>query len=35
LPSAAGAWHHFLLTQDRGFLEALWPVVDRAVVWVL
>jgi hypothetical protein len=32
---AAGAWHHWLLTRDRGFLEALWPVVDRAIGFVL
>jgi len=32
---AAGTWHHWLLTADRGFLEAMWPVVDRAVEWVL
>ncbi|QYG91703.1 prenyltransferase [Iamia sp. SCSIO 61187] len=32
---AAGAWHHWLLTSDRGFLEALWPVVDAAIGFVL
>jgi hypothetical protein len=32
---AAGAWHHFLLTGDRGFLDTMWPVVERAVEWVL
>lgn len=32
---AAGVWHHFLLHRDRGFLEAMWPVVDRAVEFVL
>jgi hypothetical protein len=32
---AAGAWHHWLLTQDRGFLEAMWPVVEKAIDWVL
>jgi len=32
---AAGALHHYLLTEDRGFLETLWPVVERAVEWVL
>ena len=21
---AAGVWHHWLLTEDRGFAEALW-----------
>jgi hypothetical protein len=32
---AAGALHHYLLTDDRGFLETMWPVVERAVEWVL
>ena len=32
---AAGAWHHWLLTQDRGFAETLWPVVERAIDFVL
>jgi hypothetical protein len=32
---ATGAWHHFLLTADLGFLEGLWPVIERAVEFVL
>ncbi|MGI9120762.1 MAG: prenyltransferase [Acidimicrobiales bacterium] len=32
---ATGVWHHFSLTGDRGFLEAMWPVVDAAVDFVL
>ncbi|MCU1353838.1 MAG: hypothetical protein JWM05_3047 [Acidimicrobiales bacterium] len=32
---AAGVWHHWLLTADRGFVETLWPVVERAVDFVL
>ncbi len=32
---ATGAWHHWLLTGDRGFLEALWPVVESAIGFVL
>jgi hypothetical protein len=32
---ATGAWHHWLLTKDSGFVETLWPVVDRAVEFVL
>jgi hypothetical protein len=32
---AAGTWHHFLMTKDQGFLEEMWPVVERAVDWVL
>jgi hypothetical protein len=32
---AAGVWHHWLLFEDRGFVEALWPMVERAVEFVL
>ena len=32
---ACGVWHHWLLTRDRGFLEAMWPVVERAIDFVL
>ncbi len=32
---ATGTWHHFLVTSDVGFLEAMWPVVDAAVGFVL
>ncbi len=32
---ATGVWHHFCLTADRGFLEAMWPVVEAAVGFVL
>ena len=32
---AAGVWHHWLMTGDRGFLESMWPVVDRAIDFVL
>lgn len=32
---AAGVWHHWLLSDDRGFLEATWPMVQRAVEFVL
>ena len=31
---AAGVWHHWLLTGDRGFLETMFPVVERAIDWV-
>lgn len=33
--AAAGAWHHFLATGDSGFLEAFWPTLERAMVFVL
>jgi hypothetical protein len=32
---ATGVWHHFLTTADAGFLDAMWPVVDAAVGFVL
>ena len=32
---ATGVWHHWLLTADRGFLESMWPVVERAIDFVL
>lgn len=32
---AAGVWHHWLLTNDRGFIEEMWPVVERAMDFVL
>jgi hypothetical protein len=32
---AAAAWHHWLLYRDRGFLETIWPVVERALDFVL
>jgi hypothetical protein len=32
---ATGAWHHFRVTDDRAVLEAMWPMVDRALSFVL
>lgn len=32
---ATGVWHHVLVTGDRGFAEAMWPVVRDAVDFVL
>jgi hypothetical protein len=32
---AAAAWHHWLLFGDRGFLESMWPAVDKAIEFVL
>ena len=32
---ATGVWHHFLATGDLGFLEDMWPVIERAIDWVL
>ncbi len=31
---AAGVWHHYLLTNDRGFLETMYPTVEKALEWV-
>jgi hypothetical protein len=28
---AVGVWHHWLATGDRAVVEAMWPVVERAV----
>ncbi len=32
---ATGIWHHFLTTGDRAFLARYFPVVERALDWVL
>jgi hypothetical protein len=32
---AVGAWHHYLLTGDSGFLETVWPAVDDAIEFAL
>lgn len=32
---ATGLWHHWLLFGDSGFLEAMWPMLDAAVGFVL
>lgn len=32
---ATGVWHHWRCTQDRGFVDNLWPTVERALDWVL
>jgi squalene cyclase len=32
---ATGVWHQFLATEDLGFLEHMWPCVERAVGFVL
>ncbi len=32
---ATGVWHHWLATADAGFAHALFPVVDRALEFVL
>jgi hypothetical protein len=32
---AAGAWHHSLVTGDTDLLAELWPVIERAIDFVL
>ena len=32
---AVGVWHEYLVTGDRGFTAAMWPVVRDAIGWVL
>jgi hypothetical protein len=32
---AAGVWHHVLLFDDDGFASAMWPVVERAMDFIL
>ncbi|MFM7069067.1 MAG: hypothetical protein ACKOYM_06355, partial [Actinomycetes bacterium] len=32
---AAGAWFHWLTYGDRGALESMWPMVERAIDFVL
>jgi hypothetical protein len=32
---AVGVWHHWLATKDGEFLQEMWPVVDRAMDFVL
>jgi len=32
---ATGAWHHHLVTGSRAVLEAMWPMVDRALAFVV
>lgn len=32
---ATGVWHHLLITGDRSFAERMWPVVSKAIDFVL
>ena len=32
---ATGVWHHYLISEDRDFLRAMWPMVDKAIGFVL
>jgi len=33
---AAGVWHHWLVTRDPGFVETMWPVVEKPLIlfWI-
>lgn len=31
---ATGVWHHYLMTGDRGFVDSMFPIVERALDWV-
>ncbi len=32
---ATGVWHHYLTTENRAFLEKMWPAVEKAMGFVL
>ncbi len=32
---ATGVWHHFLISENRAFLEELWPTVEAAIEFVI
>jgi hypothetical protein len=32
---ATGVWHHYLITGDRAFLRRMFPIVERAIDFVL
>lgn len=32
---ATGVWHHYLITDDRAWLEQQWNMVEAAIDWVL
>ncbi|MEH6551817.1 MAG: prenyltransferase/squalene oxidase repeat-containing protein [Pseudomonadales bacterium] len=32
---ATGVWHHYLITRDDEFLQRMWPVVQKAIDFVL
>lgn len=32
---ANGIWHHFVTTNDLGYMRAQWPMVERAIDYVL
>ncbi len=32
---ATGVWHYYLVTEDKAFLHEIWPVVEKAIEFVL
>ncbi|WP_066965114.1 prenyltransferase [Microbulbifer sp. Q7] len=32
---ATGIWHHYLITRDQSFLRRYWPMVEKALTFVL
>jgi len=32
---ATGVWHHYLITHNKNFLKSMWPMVERAIEFVL
>ncbi|MEM8594177.1 MAG: prenyltransferase [Pseudomonadota bacterium] len=32
---ATGVWHHYLISQNKDFLQRMWPMVERAMTFVL
>ena len=32
---ATGVWHHYLISQRREFLQAMWPCMQRAINFVV
>ncbi|MEX0943685.1 MAG: hypothetical protein WD002_14205 [Pseudomonadales bacterium] len=32
---ATGVWHYYLVTADTDFLETMWPVIEKAMAFVL
>ena len=32
---ATGVWHHYLISDNDAFLQAMWPTVEKAIAFVL
>ncbi len=32
---ATGVWHHYLISENKTFLETMWPVIEKAIEFVL